>query len=576
MGMSEERKDQDNNARKARGPRKRDVQAVVDENGMSIASKWKSGLLSLIFSRFALIFGMLVLEAAVILMIWSMFDEMLTKLSAWGITAVGIGTLLYLINTDIDATGKITWMLIIAVLPFFGALFYFWTRMEFGHRRIAARVRQITDLSRDTLQQDEDVYKRLKRADRDSASIASYTVKAGNFPVYENTKVTYFPFGQDKFEALLVRLEGAKKFIFLEYFIIQEGYMWGKILEILSRKVQEGVEVRVLFDGTNFLSKVPADYHERLRSLGIQCRVWSPLRPIITSSYNYRDHRKILVIDGEVAFNGGVNLADEYINRTHPYGVWKDTAVMVEGEAVTSFTLMFLTTWNASSVSPGERQKKRLSEEERKAVEEDIKASTRESINSYFPQQVPVPRGSGGFVLPYGDSPLDEYKVGEMIYMDVLNTAEDYVYMMSPYLILDGELETALKFAAQRGVDVRLILPGVPDKKAVFALAKATCKSLIKGGVKIYTYTPGFVHAKVFVSDDRKAIVGTINLDYRSLYHHFECATYMVDTGCVSDIKEDYFKTLEDCEEITLETLRNESIITKATGAVLKMIAPML
>ena len=556
--------------------RQKNVGPVLNENGMSLASRWKSGIFSLIFSRFTLIFVMLALQAVLMVMMWGMFGALLTKISSWAITVFVLIVLIYLINTDMDATGKITWMLIISVIPLFGVLFYIWTRAEFGHRRIARRIEESTELSRGKLEQDQAVLARLKRTERDSASVANYTLRAGNFPVYENTKVTYFPLGEYKFEEMLRRLEGAKKFIFLEYFIIQEGYMWGKILEILSRKVQEGVEVRVVFDGTNLLSKVPADYHERLRGLGIQCRVWAPLRPIITSSYNYRDHRKILVIDGEVAFNGGVNLADEYIGRTKPFGEWKDTAVMIEGEAVCSFTLMFLSVWYAASDVPDKLlQKDSMNPEDRLALQEAVTGEDH-PFRKYFPQQVPVPRGAGGFVLPYGDSPLDEYKVGEMIYMDILNTAEDYVYIMTPYLILDGELEAALKFAAERGVDVRLILPGIPDKKTVYALAKATCPSLLKSGVKIFTYTPGFVHAKVFVSDNRKAVVGTINLDYRSLYHHFECATYMVDTGCIDEIRDDFLKTQEECSEVTLQTIKEEKLITKLVGAGLKMFAPML
>ena len=249
---------------------------------------------------------------------------------------------------------------------------------------------------------------------------------------------------------------------------------------------------------------------------------------------------------------------------------------MIEGDAIQSFTLMFLTMWYASSDTPQQfLQRKGMPLEEKEAALRDM-ISEGGALFDYFPDNIPIPAGAGGFVIPYGDSPLDEYKVGEMIYMDILNTAEDYVYIMTPYLILDGELETALKFAAERGVDVRLILPGIPDKKAVYALAKATVPSLIKSGVKVYFYTPGFVHAKVFVSDNRKAIVGTINLDYRSLYHHFECATYMVDTACVSDILADYKATLKDCEEVTLQTIKNEKFLTKIIGAVFKMFAPML
>ena len=548
--------------------------AVITENGMSLAARWKSGILSLIFSRFSLIAVMLVFQGALMLMMWGMFGALMDKLATGATGIFVVVVMVYLINTDIDATGKITWMLVIAVVPFFGTLFYLWTRAELGHRAVAANIQESTELSRGRINQDPEILRRLKETDRDSASIANYTIKAGNFPAYENTKVTYFPFGVAKFEEMLVRLEGAKKFIFLEYFIIQEGYMWGKILEILSRKVEEGVEVRVLFDGTNLLSKVPMDYHERLRRLGIQCRVWAPLRPMITSTYNYRDHRKILVIDGEVAFNGGVNLADEYIGRTQPLGKWKDTAVMLEGDAIRSFTLMFLTMWYAASDTPRQFvQRKGMTEEERYAALNDMVGGG--SFQAYFPKDIPHPKGSG-YVIPYGDSPLDEYKVGEMVYMDILNTAEDYVYIMTPYLILDGELETALRFAAERGVDVRLILPGIPDKKGVYALAKATVPNLIRSGVKVYYYTPGFVHAKVFVSDDRKAVVGTINLDYRSLYHHFECATYMVDTDCISDIIADCRATLEECREVTLETVKQEKLLTRITGAVFKMFAPML
>ena len=552
--------------------------AVINENGMSLASRWKSGILSLIFSRFTLIIVLFVVQAALMLMMWGMFGALLDKFATGASTAFVIVVLIVLINTDMDATAKITWMLVISIVPFFGVMFYIWTQAELGHRAIAATIEESTDLSRGKLAQDPRVLERLKATDRDSASVANYTIRAGNYPAYENTKVTYFPLGINKFEEMLVRLEKAKKFIFLEYFIIQEGYMWGKILEILARKVEEGVEVRVLFDGTNLLSKVPTDYQKRLTRLGIQCRVWAPLRPIVTSTYNYRDHRKILVIDGEVAFNGGVNLADEYIGRTHPFGEWKDTAVMLEGDAIKSFTLMFLTMWYASTANPEKLvQRRGMTPEERVAAEDDIDINDNDNpFSTYFPRNIPVPADARGFVIPYGDSPLDEYKVGEMVYIDMLNTAEDYIYIMTPYLILDGELESALRFAAERGVDVRLILPGIPDKKAVYALAKATVRPLLRSGVKVYTYTPGFVHAKVFVSDNRKAIVGTINLDYRSLYHHFECATYMVDTPCISDIYEDYMNTLKDCKPVTPESLKKEGLFQFILGATMKMIAPML
>ena len=351
---------------------------------------------------------------------------------------------------------------------------------------------------------------RLLEEDRGVAALAHYMHRSGCHPVYENTSVAYFPLGEDKFEEMLKQLETARHFIFMEYFIVDEGVMWGRILEILAKKAAEGVDVRVMYDGTCEFSLLPHDYPKRLRALGIRCKMFAPVTPFVSTHYNYRDHRKILVIDGHTAFNGGVNLADEYINQRVKYGHWKDTAVMIKGEAVKSFTLMFLQMWGI-----GERE---------------------DETGRFLTYPVFPVENAKGFVIPYGDCPLDNDKLGERVYMDILNRSLEYVHIMSPYLILDGEMETALKFAAERGVDVALMLPGIPDKAVPYALAKTHYTSLLESGVKIYEYTPGFVHAKVFVSDSREAVVGTINLDYRSLYHHFECATYMYRTDCISKI----------------------------------------
>lgn len=304
-----------------------------------------------------------------------------------------------------------------------------------------------------------------------------------------------------------------------------------------------------MYDGTCEFSTLPHDYPKRLQALGIQCKMFAPATPFLSTHYNYRDHRKILVIDGHTAFNGGVNLADEYINHIQRFGHWKDTAVMLKGKAVSSFTLMFLQMWNIDEKNP--------------------------KFDPYLTYPA-TSKDTKGFVLPYGDCPLDDDKVGERVYMDILNRAKDYVHIMTPYLILDGEMETALKFAAERGVDVTLILPGISDKKAAHALAKTHYRSLLASGVKIFEYTPGFVHAKVFVADDKEAVVGTINLDYRSLYHHFECATYMYQTGCITDIEEDFQATLAKCRQVTPETVRQEKLSMKLMGFVLKTIAPLM
>ena len=295
------------------------------------------------------------------------------------------------------------------------------------------------------------------------------------------------------------------------------------------------------------LSTLTHDYPKRMANLGIKCKAFAPVTPFLSTYYNYRDHRKILVIDGKTAFTGGINFADEYINRRERFGYWKDSAVMLKGEAVRSFTLMFLQMWNISEKEP---------EWDKWLAPVDTEKCS-------------------GFVMPYADCPLDDDRVGENVYIDILNRATSYVHIMTPYLILDGELENAIKYAAQRGIDVKIILPGVPDKKMAFALAKTHYKELTKAGVKLYEYTPGFVHSKIFVCDDEKAVVGTINLDYRSLYHHFECAAYMYKTSCITDIEADFLQTLEKCREVTLETIKKEKVFYKISGQILKFVAPL-
>ena len=266
------------------------------------------------------------------------------------------------------------------------------------------------------------------------------------------------------------------------------------------------------------------------------------------SYYNYRDHRKILLIDGKVAFTGGVNLADEYINKIERFGHWKDTALMVEGPAVDTFLVLFLQMWTYSHETL--------------------------DVTHYMVEHEAF--DTPGFVVPYGDIPLDKDKVGENVYIDILNHARDFVHIMTPYLILDGELLHALKFAAERGVDVSIIMPGIPDKKSAYYLAKTYYPTLLASGVKIYEYTPGFVHAKVFVSDNSRAVVGTINLDYRSLYHHFECATYLYRTSSVVGIEEDFQATMAKCHRVSMTDVKNRPFHQKCLGLLTRLVAPLM
>ena len=520
------------------------------KDGITLLEKGKKGVIHMIFSRFGIILLLLVIQVLFLFGLFFKFRQLAPHY-------LGFATLFYLVmivvlvNSAHDASAKITWLIVMMVFPVFGALLYLYTSVELGHRALKKRMRSIMDRTSQAIPQEQRVLGKVEAASPELADLAHYVNRTGCFPVYENTRVKYFPLGEEMFEAMLAELQKAERFIFLEYFILDEGYMWGRLLDVLSRKAREGVDVRVMYDGTCEFALLPRVYPRKLEALGIRCKVFAPITPFVSTHYNYRDHRKIMVIDGRTAFNGGINLADEYINHIRRFGHWKDTGVMLQGDAVDSFTLMFLQMWY---------------------VNEPLCDFTPFLTARRFP-----PTGeSRGFVMPYGDCPLDDYNVGESVYMDILNRAHDYVYIMTPYLILDGELEKALTFAAQRSVDVRLILPHISDSFVAQSLAKTYYRPLLKAGVKIYEYTPGFVHAKVFVSDDCKAVVGTINMDYRSLYHHFECATYLHGTDCVADIKEDFLATLDKCQEATLDTVRNEKWHVKLVGNVMKFVAPLL
>ena len=521
-----------------------------EERIVSLAKPVKKGLMRLLFSRFFVIGILLVLQVALLVMAYLQFREKLPALLnvQWIFSFMMI---IFLFNTSMDSSAKLTWMLIISVIPFAGAAMLLWTQLNVGHRMETNGVKKQIANTRSALSQPENVVKEIEHDGSGTDDLSKYLNNTGCFPVYDKTQVTYFPLGEKKFEAMLRELEKAEKYIFMEYFIVEEGYMWGRILDVLTRKVEEGVEVRVMYDGMCEMSTLPADYYKLLEAQGIHARAFSPIVPVVSSHYNYRDHRKILVIDGKVAFNGGVNLADEYINRIERFGHWKDTAVMLKGPAARSFALMFLQMWN-------------------------LKRGPEADYEKWLSLPSCEMEEAKGYVMPYCDCPLDEYKAGEAVYMDILNRATDYVHIMSPYLILDGELETALCFAAQRGVDIKLILPGIPDKKVAYALAKTHYAALHKAGVKIYEYTPGFVHAKVFVSDDVKAVVGTINLDYRSLYHHFECATYLYRTDCITEIEKDYQETLAKCRQVTAESIKKEKLSYKLIGGLAKMISPLM
>ncbi len=508
--------------------------------------KGKYGFLRVIFSRTGIVLIMLALQFFLLTAAWVWLNNAFFYVWAASIV-LSVALVIHIINGDSNPVVKMTWIILITVVPVFGLMLYSFVRIDIGHRLMIKAYSDIQKKTEKYTRPDCAVSAEDIDADDNFKGISRYLYGEG-FATYKNTKTTYFPLGEDKFKELLIQLEKAEKFIFLEYFIVEDGHMWSSVLEILKCKAKAGVEVRVMYDGSNTVSKLPYGYHKKLKRLGIKCKMFAPFKPFVSTYYNNRDHRKIAVIDGRVAFTGGINLADEYIGEKVVYGHWKDTAVMLEGDGVRGFTLMFLQMWSLNE--------------------------SKESYGKYLSDTFPVP--CDGYVIPYSDSPLDKDLVGETVYLDMINTAKSYIHITTPYLIIDNEMITALTFAAKRGVDVTLILPHIPDKKLIFALSHTYYRQLIEIGAKIYEYTPGFVHAKMFVSDDIKAVVGTINLDYRSLYHHFECGVYMYGKDAAKAVEDDFCDTLEKSECVTLMTLKKDRLIYKAAGRLLKLVAPLL
>ena len=513
-----------------------------------LVDRSKRGLLRIIFGRTTSIFLLLSINFGIVFYV--LFD--LAKGLPLLFGSVEIFTavmLIYLINTQDNPSIKLSWAFVISTVPLLGAVLYFFVRFDLGHRVNRKLLKRSIEASYPFLPEQQELMQSLKETDKSLCNLAHYLKNHGNFPIYQNSEVTYFPVGEDMFREMLLQLEQAEKFIFMEYFLVSEGIMWGKLLDVLKRKAAEGVEIRFLYDGMNAFTNLPYSYPKELENFGIRCKMFAPIRPFVSTHYNNRDHRKITVIDGHTAFTGGINLEDRYINQNSPYGHWKDTAVMIKGDAVQSFTMMFLQMWNHNE---------------------------REQIFAPYLTLPEHPPKSEAYVIPYGDSPMGKEHVGEAVYLDMLNRATDYVWIMTPYLIPDNELLTALQFAAKRGVDVRLILPGIPDKKTIFALSRSYYRQLLEAGVKIYEYTPGFLHAKVVLADDLHGVVGTINLDYRSLYHHFECAAYLYRAPVLADIKEDFQTTFAASRRIFPEDLRKMPIFSRLFACLAKFAAPLV
>ena len=463
---------------------------------------------------------------------------------------LSFGVIIALIIKQGNPAVKMAWIVPILLFPLFGGIMYLALGHVFRPIRLYMAMAYTNEFVRSNLQQDIEIMDRLKETDPGIANQCDYIMRYAHTPAWEHTRADYYPEGFPWWQQLLKDLEQAERFVFLEFFILGEGTMWNTVLAVLERKVKAGVEVRLIYDDVGSVFLLPKEYNEMMERKGIKCVAFNRLVPFLALVLNNRDHRKIVVIDGRVGYTGGINMADEYINYRHPYGEhWKDAGIRIAGEAVWNFTVMFLQMWNT---------------EERGL----------EDFTGYLGASGPA--DAPGWILPYGDSPFNGENIGEMVYMDILNRARKYVHIMTPYLIIDNEMITALTFAAKRGVDVKIITPGRPDKKTVFAVTRSYYRELIAGGVQIYEYRPGFVHAKTFVSDGDTAVTGSINLDYRSLYLHFECAALMYRTPAAADIEADFQKTLAKCRRMTLEDCRKDRLGRRLMGWLLRPLAPLM
>lgn len=502
------------------------------------------------FLRRALIIATLVLQAWLLIDVildLSRYSPVISAIHTLGSFAVAI----YIASRKDKGAFKTSWIVLVLVLPLFGGTLYVLSNFQTASKKFGNEVKGAEEKTTHLFPLPGEHSAEARMEYPEYAAPIRYLQDFAGFPVYDQTTTQYYSPGEKMLEALLPELEKAEHYIFIETFILEEGKMWDSILNILYRKVQQGVTVRVLYDDVGSFLTLPQDYPKQLRALGIECMVFNPFKPFLTVKQNNRDHRKITIIDGKVAFTGGINLADEYINAVRKFGHWKDSAIMLRGHGAWSFTLMFLQMWQ-------------------------IVTHRDEDCLQWYPwADSPCPAPNDGYVQPYADSPMDTDNVGEHVYLQILNTAKDYVYINTPYLIVDDSMSSALCLAAKSGVDVRIITPHKWDKWVIHMTTRSYYRELIRSGVKIYEYTQGFNHAKTFVSDDAIATVGTTNLDFRSLYHHFECGTVIYGSNAVRQVKEDFLETLTICQPITEKDCQ-PNLFLRVFQDVLRLFAPLM
>lgn len=458
----------------------------------------------------------------------------------------------YVINTNTNPSFKIAWLVIILSVPLVGGVMY----LIFGNKKVPKGLQssavKVTAETIPLFQQDPKVIDEIANDSYGVKKEVCYIWNNAFYPVYKRNETTYFPDGESSFEQMLIELKKAQRFIFLEYFIITPGYMFDRVLEILIEKAEQGVKVRLLYDDYGCFISLPENFTQEMAKHGIEAHAFNKLRPLLVIQMNNRDHRKICVIDGIVGFVGGFNLADEYINKRMRFGHWKDSAIMIKGDAVFSLTLMFLQFFNYQSATNDDYLDYKYEDSDLL----DIKGE--------------------GYIQPFSDSPTDEEPTGYSSHMNLINQAKNYVYIYTPYLVIDHAMLNALCLAAKNGLDIRLITPHIPDKWYVHAVTQSNYKQLTKNGVKIYEYTKGFVHSKMMVADDEVAIIGTTNMDFRSYYLHFECGVLLYKTDSIIAMRDDYLNTLKECQEITYQQCLQVNFFKRILQSFLNLLSPLL
>lgn len=542
---------------------------VLSKDSEYAKKRKKFSILGIIFSPMFFIVIFLILELILILHFLDIFYG--TKLQIF-IDLLNIAEVIYLINSKkIKDSFKVTWMVVFIMMPIFGVVLYLvlhFTTLFNGYRSklrdLVIQSKKYYDFSlseelknkiNDKNYQNQFDNDLIKEQVTTELSFFNYFHNHAKIPTYDNTDVHYFDNGKDAFEDILTKMKDAKKFIFIEIFILSDGIIWQEMLKILKEKASQGVEVKLMVDGLNSVSFFRRSYCKYLKKFNIEAKIFKPVSPLLSNTQNHRDHRKIFVIDNEIAYTGGINIADEYANLYERFGHWKDSAIRIEGNAVSSFTIMFLQLWEVAS-------KSKLFE-----VKNYLETSKREFDNT----------NSDGLYVPYTDYPNLPENISLQIYRYMFNSAKKYMYIMTPYLVIDEALVDTIEAAAKRGVDVRIIVPRIPDKKYVFYVNRSYYRSLTLAGAKVYEYMPGFIHAKVYLQDDIRAVVGTANLDFRSLYLHYENGLYLFgDINALNDIKADFEKVFAESKEMTLAEIIKIPARYRFWGALLRIFAPLM